>query len=113
MTTHPTAGSHSPWGAIQRATPIGPDACHVSTSSHGGVWVTPAALARIPAPYRSTAHSGRGWFEEDCDWCIPYLALGLHRHEGDPARGERMLVAAREAFANWHKGDPATLEAGA
>jgi hypothetical protein len=54
-----TVGSSSPWGAIQHLTPLGPDAVAVSSASHGGIRVSPEALARIPAPLRTTA-SKRG-----------------------------------------------------
>jgi hypothetical protein len=112
MTTHPTRGGASPWGFVQTVQPLGPDAAFVNTASHGGIWVSPEGLARIPAALRSTAYSGGGWFEEDCDWSIPYLALGLHRHE-DPAtdRGEQLRSAARVTFQRFHQGDPASLEA--
>lgn len=112
-TTHPNApklrGS-SPWGQIDHLEPLGPDAVSVATPSHGGIWVSPEALARIPERRRATAYSGGGWFEEDCDWCIPYLALRLDQHEPDPERGARFLEAARRTFQQWHDGDPAELE---
>lgn len=76
----PTVGSSSLWGPIQHITPLGPDAVVVSTASHGGVCVSRAALERLPEPLRHTAYSG-GWFEEDCDWAIPYLALSLDAAE--------------------------------
>jgi hypothetical protein len=101
--TPPCKGDPSPWGLIDHVTPLGPDAVVVSTPSHGGVWVSPTALARIPEPLRETAYSGRGWFEEDCDWCIPYLALGLHRFEPDAERGRRYLEAAEKTFRLAHR----------
>jgi hypothetical protein len=99
----PTVGSSSPWGAIQYLTPLGPDAVAVSTASHGGIWVTPAALARIPAPLRTLRHSGAGWFEEDCDWAIPYLALGLDAFETESGDGARQRDAARRAIWASHR----------
>jgi hypothetical protein len=80
-TLPPREGDSSPWGLIDSALPLGPDAIAVSTPSHGGIWVSPSGMAKIPQPLRATAYSGDGWFEEDCDWCIPYLALGLHAFE--------------------------------
>lgn len=90
----PSAGSWSPWGAIQTVTPLGPDVVAVTTASHGGLRVSPAALARMPEPLRQTAYSGGGWFEEDCDWALPYLVLGLHVFEADAAKGETVREAA-------------------
>jgi hypothetical protein len=99
--TSPLPGSSSPWGLIERVTPLGPDASAVITPSHGGIWVTPAALAAMPADLRRTAYSRDGWFEEDCDWCIPYLALGLNAHDSAPDR-DGNLQAARRTMQAYH-----------
>jgi hypothetical protein len=87
---------------IDSVTPLGPDAVAVSTPSHGGIWVAPAGLSRIPPPLRATAYSAGGWFEEDCDWCIPYLALGLHAFEEPAERRDRIREAARRTLETWH-----------
>ncbi len=101
-TLPPREGDPSPWGLIDTATPLGPDAVAVTTPSHGGIWVSPAGLAKIPVPLRGTAYSGGGWFEEDCDWCIPYLALGLHAFEDTPERQAGIRMAARRTFGACH-----------
>jgi len=105
----PTVGSSSPWGTIQSITPLGPDAVVVSTASHGGVCVSPAAFGRIPQPIRETAYSDGGWFEEDCDWAIPYLALGLDAYEPDPGRGPKLLAAAVRTVRDCHPRHAALL----
>ena len=102
----PRPGDLSPWGDIQTVTPLGPDAVSVTTASHGGICVSPAALRRIPEPLRLTAFSAGGWFEEDCDWAVPYLALGLQAFEGD--RGAAIRRAAVRTVRRWH---PAHAEA--
>ena len=99
----PRRGDRSPWGLIDSAAPLGPHAVAVSTPSHGGIWVTAQALETIPEPLRVTAYSGGGWFEEDCDWCIPYLALGLHRFEEGPERGAQNLAAAQKTLWLCHE----------
>lgn len=73
----------------------------VSTASHGGIAVASAALERIPEPLRQTGFSAGRWFEEDCDWAIPYLALGLHAFE--PERDAAVRLAARRTIWRWHK----------
>jgi hypothetical protein len=98
----PRSGDASPWGAIDGVTPLGPDAVSVTTPSHGGIWVTPAGLERIPQPLRATAYSRGGWFEEDCDWCIPYLVLGLHLFDGDPERQALVLREAKRTLWTYH-----------
>jgi len=112
-TLPPREGDSSPWGLIDSVTPLGPDAVAVSTPSHGGIWVSPAGLAKIPAPLRATAYSGGGWFEEDCDWCIPYLALGLHAFEQPAERRDRVRAAAWRTLETWHTGHASLLDRGA
>jgi len=106
----PKPGDCSPWGVIDSATPLGPDAVAVSTPSHGGIWVTAQALETIPEPLRVTAYSGGGWFEEDCDWCIPYLALGLHAFEEPAERQDHVRAAARRTLETWHAAHAGLLE---
>ena len=98
----PSRGSSSPWGPVQTVEPLGPDAVAVTTASHGGLRVSLTALARLPEAIRQTAYSEGGWFEEDCDWALPYLALGLDAHERDAARGARMREAAIRTIQRYH-----------
>ncbi|MBV9994962.1 MAG: hypothetical protein JO127_07095 [Caulobacteraceae bacterium] len=105
----PRCGSVSPWGAIQTVTPLGPDAVAVTTASHGGLCVSSDALARMPAAIRQTGYSANGWFEEDCDWALPYLALGLDTFEPEPARGPALRAAAIRTVRAWHPGHLALL----
>jgi hypothetical protein len=98
----PTVGSSSPWGPIQTVTDLGPDAVAVTTASHGGISVSLKALARIPEPLRQTAYSGDGWYEEDCDWCIPYVALSLDAFEPEAARGATCWTAAWTTLSRYH-----------
>lgn len=98
----PAYGASSPWGLIQSVTPLGPDAAVVTTASHGGIRISPPALDRLPEPLRKTAYSGGGWFEEDCDWVLPYLALRLHTFELDPAEGVRRRADAVRTMWAFH-----------
>jgi hypothetical protein len=90
----PTRGSASPWGPIQTASPLGPEVVVVTTASHGGLRLSAAAFARLPQAIRQTAYSRDGWFEEDCDWALPYLALGLDAFEPDAARAAEVWAGA-------------------
>lgn len=62
---------HSPWGKPQSTTIIIPGILIVTTASHGGIHVNPTYQKRIPAYMRSA----NGWYEEDSQWSIPYVAL--------------------------------------
>lgn len=105
----PTRGASSPWGSIQSVTPLGPDAVAVTTASHGGLRISLTAMTRLPKRLQRTAFSEGGWFEEDCDWAIPYLALGLDAHEADPDRGARLRNAARRTIWTYHRDHAALL----
>jgi hypothetical protein len=105
----PAKGSSSPWGPIQTVTSLGPDVVSVTTASHGGFGVSLAALARMPAPIRKTRFSGDGWFEEDCDWALPYLALGLDAFERDAARAAEVHQAAVRTVQKYHPHHAALL----
>lgn len=98
----PRPGGWSPWGLIQTASALGTDAVAVTTASHGGLRISPEAFARLPVPIRRTAFSADGWFEEDCDWALPYLALGLDAHEPDAARAAEVHAAAVRTVQRYH-----------
>jgi hypothetical protein len=93
----PVVGGSSPWGTIQTIHKLGPHCVGVETASHGGIWVDAAGLELIPEPFRKTGFSDRGWFEEDCDWAIPYVFCGLAEHD----RPDH-LTAAEGALQRWH-----------
>jgi hypothetical protein len=90
-------------------TPLGPDVVGVTTASHGGLRVSLTALARMPEPVRETRYSQVGWFEEDCDWALPYLALGLDAFEGDAARAAEVWAAAVRTVQVYHPQHAALL----
>ena len=98
----PVPGSSSPWGPIQTVTPLGPEVVAVTTASHGGLRVSLTAFARLPEAIRQTAYSAGGWFEEDCDWALPYLALRLDAFETDPAHGAEVRAAAVRTVHAFH-----------
>lgn len=98
----PARGSSSPWGPIQTVEPLGPDAVSVTTASHGGLRISLSAFARLPEAVRQTAYSHDGWFEEDCDWALPYLALGLDVYEPDAARAAEVRQAAVRTVQRYH-----------
>jgi len=72
QTTPPAVGDPSPWGTIDHVEQTKVDGCvFVGTSSHGGYWVSPALLPKIPEGWQrfaaACAHGmGSQWYEEDC-----------------------------------------------
>ena len=83
----PNPGGASPWGFIDRTSRFHRDgqlvAVFVTTPSHGGFWLPPASMAVLSAADRAEAYPYAPWFEEDCAWCVPYLALRLGELDPD------------------------------
>lgn len=66
----------TPWGVSDYARTQAPGITWHSTPGHGGIELSAARLAAMPASLRSfKPWAGAGWFEEDCDWSIACLAF--------------------------------------
>lgn len=96
------APTSSPWGKVQHSTQIAPGIYGVSTSSHGGIHLSPARIGemqRILDPSIVEPFTGDwAWWEEDDDWIFPYITFG---HE---------IVALNADKANSVKGAVAYLK---
>ena len=77
--TMPKEGGSSPWGAIQDVSTILPGMWWVSTASHGGIKLSLERQQQIPeylrTGKRSVPDTGKSWYEEDCEWAIPYAVF--------------------------------------
>jgi hypothetical protein len=106
----------SPWGDIDAFSVIADGVYEVSTPSHGGIYVSPAARVHMPAALLAFApFSGEaGWYEEDCDWAIPTLAFAA-RMEAKHVIYAYNAVNSRpayygEAALDWlHQSDAASI----
>ena len=73
LTAAPKEGGSSPWGTIDGVTTILPGMWFVSTPSHGGIKLSLERQQQIPESLRRADHdTGKSWYEEDCEWAIPY-----------------------------------------
>jgi hypothetical protein len=93
MCDEPKEGGRSPWGAIQHVTPIIDGVCFVSTASHGGVKLDRRRNAAIPSYMRRAG----GWYEEDCDYSIPFVVFADEIPEENRAKAD-----AKRTLAAWH-----------
>lgn len=93
--------SRSPWGKIQHVEYITPWLTSVCTASHGGYKVDRSHNSAIPAYMRKEG----GWYEEDCDWSIVYVALeSLIKKDCfsfSKERVDHLLKHAIDTFKNW------------
>ncbi len=66
--------TNTPWGRPDRVDVIADGIACVYTPSHGGIVLSDARAAKIPAGIRPWTSDPRFW-EEDCDWAVPYLVF--------------------------------------
>ncbi len=66
----------TPWGNAQNIETISRGLEFVDTPGHGSVRVSHELNKKIPFWIKEETHCGLGldgWYEEDCDWCIPVI----------------------------------------
>ncbi len=68
-------GQGTPWGPAQHVKEILPGFWWVSTAGHGGIFLSLERFEKMPAYMASTPYSQGGWYEEDIDWCLPYVVF--------------------------------------
>lgn len=73
----PKIGDHSPWGVIDNVQRMSDDAYSVSTPSHGGIVISETEWNQLDPTIQKASFTRSRYFEEDCDWAIPYLLLNL------------------------------------
>ena len=104
MTVYPKVGGHSPWGPIQSVEPVDDQIAFVGTAGHGGMWVHEDLWKQMPKQFRETDFSRGGWFEEDCDWCLPVLCFPS-RFTDFNVTGARVLAKRyHKAAYRWFQG---------
>ena len=70
--------TNTPWGPPQTVEVIAHGIFSVSTASHGGFYLDPDRNAEVPDYFKASTFNrlgDSGWYEEDCDWCIPALVF--------------------------------------
>ena len=99
----------TPWGKADNVIAIAPGIKWVSTPSHGGYRLSPARNRAVPEAWRNATFSGNakiigtdavGWYEEDCDWCLVWLAFPDVMNEA-AGRAPGSIDQARRTFKRW------------
>ncbi len=101
----PQKGYETPWGKAQQVKEIAPGIVWCSTAGHGGYWISEKRRQEMPHPYRSAkTFAGGNWYEEDCDWCLVYLAFPevFQKHDG---RFAENTEAAKRTFDRYIRPD--------
>jgi len=95
------AGSiNTPWGRSDSITKASEGVVWVTTPSHGGVHLSAEVNAEMPEYMRSAD----GWYEEDCKWCLPVVALGAARIAPDHPKGLADIEdIANKVMRTWYR----------
>lgn len=88
----------TPWGVADEVIDLANGCFFVGTESHGGMYVPPNLIQKMPAACRSTPSSKGGWFEEDADIALPAALLGSEAgfNEEQVKQARTMILKDRE-----------------
>lgn len=98
---------YTPWGESQHVEHIADGIVSVDTASHGGIRLSAERIKQLPASALTAVFNKSGvWWEEDCDWCIPWLVFEkefrfYYEAKGDPWL-ERNVEAAKQLASIYH-----------
>ncbi len=68
---------HTPWGQSDSLNIIANGIVEVSTPGHGGIWLSKKRQVQLKEKFPNIdnfTHDLR-WWEEDCDWVVPYIVF--------------------------------------
>lgn len=98
---------YTPWGESQHVDNIAEGIVSVDTASHGGIRLSLERIKQLPAAALKNNYRGGGvWWEEDCDWCVPWLVFENEFRAYYEAKGdvwvERNVEAAKQIASIYH-----------
>lgn len=99
----------SPWGAVDGHSVLAPGIVSVRTPSHGGIHLDRWHLNMMRRLFPDWPRLNTPWFEEDCDWSVPFVVFCGEILEYLQAQGPSWelehyadsLNHARNAWRNW------------
>ena len=91
---------HSPWGAVQHETVIAPGITSCSTAGHGGFHLDQEHRQRIKWAKNWLGTSE--WWEEDCDWAIPFYFFREEIKANNHEHFDAHLEAAIKTIIHYH-----------
>lgn len=93
---------NTPWGMSDNQETLAEGIISVSTPSHGGIQLSAERQAQLPAGIDNFLHDLK-WWEEDCDWCVPYIIFkdDIEKH-GQAYHFEENLTQAKETAKHYH-----------
>jgi hypothetical protein len=98
----------SPWGKVEDGHQIAPGIWGVSSSNHGGMWLSPERRERMPACLAQCTWLGSvEWYEEDIDGAWVVLAFPKD-FDTDDFRHARFMI---EGLPNFYRNQPERAKA--
>ena len=93
----------TPWGSAQDAEELAPGIISYSTASHGGIWIDKKHQEQLEKYTINNWLGSSQWWEEDCDWVIPYIVFGaeIQKH-GKAHKFIKNLVATHSIAKSQH-----------
>ncbi len=95
----------TPWGQADQVTELAEGIISYCTPSHGGIWLSASRRKVVEAviPNVKNFLGGLEWWEEDCDWSIPYVLFGddILNH-GIAYKYHENLETAKQILARYH-----------
>lgn len=89
------------WGNPDEVCEVIPGVIWVTTPSHGGLVLSDECNAKMP-DYMRRADAV---YEEDCNWCLPIIALDIAGEFAETLnqRPERIMADAKRTLHAWHQ----------
>ena len=93
-------GMQTPWGKADSAEMLCYGIGTVGTPSHGGIKVDRKHNSLIPEYMRNSG----GWYEEDCDWAIPFCVFEVELLAGGDKWACKVITKGQhaESLKTWH-----------
>lgn len=99
---------HTPWGATQDAEVLAEGIISYSTAGHGGIWLSAGRQKQLEKKLNGLKCdnflSSTEWWEEDCDWSIPYYFFSEEiKNYGKAYKFDENLKSAKSIIESYHK----------
>ena len=93
----------TPWGQSDGQRTIIKGMVDYNTPRHGGIHLAPELVKRLPKFVTTDCNHLHSltWWEEDCDWAIPFIVFAKEIQATYPAYAEDIKIAHR-VCKNWH-----------
>ena len=93
----------TPWGQSQHQETLAPGIVSHSTAGHGGIWLDDSRRKQLEFYRNHNFLKSSTWWEEDCDWAIPYIFFASDiQAYGKAYKFDENLACARNIACHFH-----------